>query len=198
MFKSQIAKDEIEKLPLKGFEGTVTVIQSGEEFEQILPELESQPILGFDTETKPSFKKGKSNKLALIQLSTENNAYLIRVHKMTIPDALHDILQNENILKIGVALNDDLRAIRKVTHADNLSTEPDGFIDLQKFVKQFDIEDNSLKKLTANILNFRISKRQQLSNWEAKTLSEAQITYAATDAWVCYMMYKKLQEVYNV
>jgi ribonuclease D len=190
MFKARIDKEEVANLPLKAFSGTTYVIESEEDYKQMEPQILNNQILGFDTETKPSFKKGKTNKMALVQLANDKEAFLIRTINMPLPQSLIDLFKNNNILKIGVALNDDLRSLAKISHFS-----PEGFIDLQKYVKKYNIEDNGLKKLTANILNFRISKRQQLSNWEAQQLSEAQINYAATDAWVCYKMYKKLTAI---
>lgn len=186
-YQTKISKEEIEQLPVKEFTGDIYVIDKKEKINTVKPLLHNIRYLGFDTETRPSFKKGKKNKLALIQLANSDHAFLFRINKIGIPDLLKEIIEDKHIYKIGVALKDDLRAIKKI-----VPCHPVNFIDLQPFVKNFGIEDNGLKKLTANILKFKISKRQQTSNWEQHQLSESQIVYSATDAWVCYEIYKTL------
>ncbi len=142
-------------------------------------------LLGFDTETRPTFKKGKKNKVSLIQLSTEDLACLFSINKIGIPDELVKLLSDPSVIKAGVAVHDDIRFL-----TGSQKFNPDGFIDLQNFVKDFGIQSSGLKKLSAIVLGFRISKRQQVTDWEAEQLSEAQQIYAATDAWVCYQIYK--------
>lgn len=189
-FLSKISKEEIAELPKKQFEGEIRIVQSTEGLSEALGFLSQFEAVGFDTESKPSFKKGKNNKVALLQLSTVNLAYLIRMNCLGLPDILLDFLMNDQIKKIGVAINDDMHELRRLK-----SFEPGGFIDLQKMVEDYGIEDKSLKKLAANILGIRISKSQRLSNWENGHLSEAQQRYAATDAWVCLEIYNKLIEM---
>ncbi len=188
-FKSSISREEIAELETKKFAGELYYVDSASKFEKALLSLKDQPILGFDTETKPTFKKGILNDVSLLQLSTGNCAYLFRLNKIGLPESLTDILADPKVQKVGVAIHDDLSSLQKLTPFN-----PDGFIELQQFVKDYGIKDNGLKKLTANILGFKISKRQQTSNWEAETLSEAQVEYAATDAWVCYEIYKTLMQ----
>lgn len=152
-----------------------------------MPRLLSSKVLGFDTETRPSFKKGRKNKVSLIQLSNSEIACLIRINRIGIPDELVTILSNPGITKTGVAIHDDIRYLTGIR-----KFKPAGFIDLQGFVKEYGIQSSGLKKLAAIILGFRISKRQQVTDWEAIQLSEAQQIYAATDAWVCHQIYNKL------
>ncbi|HJX70754.1 MAG TPA: 3'-5' exonuclease, partial [Bacteroidales bacterium] len=142
----------------------------------------------FDTETRPSFKRGRKHKVSLLQLATADEALIIRLNKVGLPDRIISLFENENIKKIGLALRDDIRSLNQLR-----SFKPEGFIDLQQYVKNFNILDNGLKKLAANILGFRISKKQQTSNWEKDTLDDDQLIYAATDAWVCYKIYDTLQ-----
>ena len=163
------------------------VIEEFTSFRVVIPLLSREKVLGFDTETKPSFRKGVKNKVSLIQLSTDNLACLFRINKLGFPDELADILANPEIIKTGVALHDDIRFLKKLKQFI-----PDGFIDLQDYVKGFGIESSGLKKLTAIVLGFRISKRQQVTDWEADELTDAQKIYAATDAWVCREIYMKL------
>lgn len=156
-------------------------------FESVMPVLFKEKYLGFDTETKPSFRKGHKNKVSLIQFATADTAYLFRINKIGFPEDLARLFADAEIVKIGVAVRDDIRYLKTVS---KFSTE--GFIDLQSYVKDFGIESSGLKKLTAIVLGFRISKRQQVTDWEARELTEAQQIYAATDAWVCREIYLEL------
>ena len=131
--------------------------------------------------------------MALLQLSTSQRAFLFRLNCINMPEELCEILGNPAIYKAGVAIHDDIGGLQRLK-----KFVPAGFIDLQDYVKDFGIEDNSLKKLAANILGIRISKRQQTSNWEQKMLTQAQIEYAATDAWVCYEIFRKLQRIKRI
>jgi len=187
IFREEISNEEIKQLPRKVFNGDIFLIDTERKLEIAIPLLKEYRILGFDTETKPSFKKGKSNSTALIQLATEDKAFLFRLNKIGFPKALADLLANENILKIGVAIRDDLNELKRLQ-----TFEPAGFIDLQETAKDLNIKNISLKKLAAIVLNFRISKSQRVSNWEQEILSPAQLKYAATDAWVCYELYQKI------
>ena len=144
-------------------------------------------MLGFDTESRPSFRRGKKNRISLIQLASGNLACLFRINKIGIPEELISILTDPEVIKAGVAVHDDIRFLKNVKKFD-----PAGFVDLQTLVKDYGIQSSGLKKLTAIILGFRISKQQQVTNWNAEQLTEAQQLYAATDAWVCREIYKKL------
>jgi ribonuclease D len=189
MYSANITSEEIAACELSWFKGEIVVVEDIETFKSVLPRLKNSKLLGFDTETRPMFVKGKRNKVSLIQLSTNNLAVLIRINKIGVPDELVNLLSDPSVIKSGVALRDDLcflSRVRKFT--------PAGFVDLQSFVKQFGIESSGLKKLTAIVLGFRISKGQQTTNWEADSLTEAQQVYAATDAWVCFEIYNKLMQ----
>jgi ribonuclease D len=187
MYLQSITKEEIKTLPLKKFEGEILLVDHFSKVKTSIDYLKKQQILGFDTETKPSFKKGRINSVAVLQLATNEKAFIFRLNKIGLPNPLAKILSDSKIIKVGVAIKDDIRILKKLNHY-----MPDGFIDLQDFVKGFGIDDAGLMKLSAIILNFRISKAQQLSNWENDLLSESQLNYAATDAWVGYEIYKKL------
>lgn len=186
-FQTTINNELIDNLPLKKFEGQIHLIENLPQFHSIKPLLKSCNEFGFDTETRPSFRKGKINKVALLQLATHEHAFIFRLNKIGVPGFLKFILEDSRITKIGVAIRDDLKAINRIS-----TLRPDGFIDLQQYVTHFNIADKSLKKITAQVLGFRISKRFQTSNWEEETLSLQQLEYAATDAWVCLEIYKKL------
>jgi ribonuclease D len=189
MFRESITQEEIAQFDLDWFRGEIVLVDDMETFARTIPRLAGEKLLGFDTETKPSFKKGRKNSVSLIQLSTGSLACLFRINKIGIPPAMSRILSDPHITKAGVAVHDDIKFLRSVKRF-----EPAGFIDLQQFVKGFGIESSGLKKLAAIVLGIRISKRQQVTDWEAAELSEAQQVYAATDAWVCHQIFNKLSE----
>jgi ribonuclease D len=182
-----VEDEYIKSLPAGSFSGPIFVIDHYGNLDEIRDALNSSSVLGFDTETKPSFKKGRYHQVALLQIATHDKAFLFRLNKVSLPRFVIDIMEDPSIVKVGVALKDDLNALMKLA-----PFKPQGFIDLQQFVKQFGIEDNGLKKLVANILGFRISKRFQTSNWEQEILGPEQLCYAATDAWVCQQIYTSL------
>ncbi len=187
MFKKSITKEELAELPLRWFEGDIHVIDKYSQVNDVVNYLSKQKIVGFDTETRPSFKKGNVNSVALLQLSTNNDAFLIKINKLGLPESIVEILENPDIVKPGVAIHDDIKALQEIK-----KFEPAGFIELQDYVKELGIESFSLKKLAAIVLGFRISKSQQLSNWESARLTKAQKIYAATDAWTALNIYRKL------
>ncbi len=189
-FHSKISKADIYGLPVKKFEGEIFIIDSFDKLALVKDKLQNIRIFGFDTETRPSFKKGKLYNTALVQLATSGKAFLFRINVTGIPDLLVDIMENSDIIKVGVALRHDLVSLQKLR-----PFKPGGFIDLQQYVEQFGIKDKGLRKLTANILGIRLVKGQQTSNWESKILKQPQLEYAATDAWVCYEMYRKLSGI---
>ena len=158
-------------------------------FYEVFPKLLGADLLGFDTETRPTFKKGGRNNVSLIQLSTSEFAGLFRINKIGIPAEMIKLLSDPSVKKVGVAVHDDIKFLKVVKKFN-----PEGFIDLQSFVKDFGIESSGLKKLAAIVLGVRISKRQQVTDWEAEQLTEAQQIYAATDAWVCHQIYEKLED----
>ena len=191
MFQITISPEEIGRLELASFPGKIYVIDSlGEEFGQAVRYLKQQKVIGFDTETRPTFSPDqRSNGTALLQLSGAEKAFLFRIKKMGgIPRRLCAVLANPNIVKVGAAIHDDVRGLQQFA-----GFQPQQFVDLQKIAWEYGIRDKSVKKMAAIILGFKISKAQQLSNWEAEQLSESQQRYAATDAWVCREMYLKLQ-----
>ena len=190
MYRISIAPEEIEQLEPETFPGTVKVINgTGLEFLKAVSYLKRQKVIGFDTESRPCFSPDQPKYgVSLLQLSGKEKAFLFRIKLMGgIPPSLRRILSNEDIIKVGAAVNDDVRGLEKHHHF-----VPGGFVDLQKMVWEYGIKDKSVKKMAAIILGVRISKSQQLSNWEADELSEAQQAYAATDAWICREMYLKL------
>lgn len=189
-FRTNITAEELSALPLKAFEGKVQVITDASNFDKVLREIEKHPVIGFDTETRPSFTKGQSFKVALLQLATPQKAFLIRMHHTGLTDEITSIFENPGIIKAGVAIRDDIKALQKIKRF-----HPTAFVELATMSKEAGLQVESVKKLTGLLLGFRISKSAQTSNWEAATLTEKQIEYAATDAWVCLEIYKKLKLV---
>ena len=186
-YNPNITTEELSGYDLSWFRGEIILVDEIETFHSVLPRLRRTDLLGFDTETKPTFTRGRRNRVSLIQLSTDNLAVLFRINKIGLPEELIRLLSDSSVTKAGVAIHDDIRFLKGVK-----KFSPDGFIDLQNFVREFGIESSGLKKMTAIVLGFRISKRQQVTDWEADKLSDAQQIYAATDAWVCHQIYRKL------
>lgn len=189
--KNTVNKTEIAELPKELFEGRVYVIYTEADADKAVDYLSQYKIVGVDTETRPSFKKGEVHKVALLQISTEDTCFLFRLNKIGMPLSLQEFLTND-VLKIGLSLKDDFMKLQK---RKNVHAEEGNWIELQDYVGRFGIEDRSLQKIYANLFGKKISKNQRLTNWEAETLTEAQIQYAATDAWACVKIYNRLAEM---
>lgn len=188
--KVSITSEEINLLPLRAYEGKVQVITETKNLTRVIQEVMKHPVVGFDTETRPSFKKGQSYKVALIQIAIPNKVYLIRTHHTGLTDEFNAIFASRRIVKAGVAIRDDIKALQALK-----PFEPAAFIDLSVLARQIGLQVESVKKLAGLMLGFRISKSAQTSNWEAPTLTEKQIEYAATDAWVCLELYEKMKQL---
>jgi ribonuclease D len=182
-----ITKEEISALDTEEFKGRIHVVDNLEDSDKAVACLSRSKWIGFDTETRPTFKKGNINSVALIQLATNERCFLFRLNKIGFVPSLLNLLSDQEILKIGLSLRDDFMSMGR-----RLKFTPRGFIDLQKIVSQHDIEDISLQKIYALLFQKKISKSQRLTNWEAEVLSEAQKKYAALDAWACLKIYEKL------
>ena len=189
MFKESITREELTDLPLRWFDGEIVIVDNMEKMLRAVEILSKAKVVGFDTETKPAFKKGVFNKVALLQLSVKDRAFLFRINRIGLPKEICKILANPKIIKPGVAINDDIKALNKIQ-----PFIPNGFVELQENAKTLGITDFSLKKLAAITCGFRISKGQQLSNWEADVLSEAQQIYAATDAWAALEIFENISK----
>ncbi len=192
IFSSDISKEELNKLNPGAYNGRIWIVENPVDVEGVMKKISASKTVGFDTETKPSFRKGQVNHVALVQIATPEEVYLIRTIYTGFPPSLIAFFEDPGIYKVGVALRDDIGKLQLVKRFT-----PGGFLDLQEYSNQFHIESNSLRKLTAIVLGVRISKSQQLSNWEADTLNEGQIIYAATDAWACLEIYNTLKKSVN-
>lgn len=184
---NKFEKSQISLLPTVHFEGRIVVVLSADEAERAVRFLLTQPILGLDTETRPSFKRGHVHKVALLQVATEDICFLFRLNHTKLTPAIIQLLEDRSVKKIGLSWHDDLNSLHKLGEF-----KTGDFIDIQDHVREIGIEDMSLQKLYANLFGQKISKRQQLSNWEADVLSDKQKLYAATDAWACINIYKEL------
>lgn len=183
-------KKAISSLPVTAFDGRIEVVLTAADAEKAVNYLLSQPLLGVDTETRPSFKRGWQYKVALLQVSSEDICFLFRLNHIGMAPAIVRFLEDTTVPKIGLSWHDDLNGLHR------LGTFNTGnFIDLQDHVKEIGIEDLSLQKLYANMFGKKLNKRQQLSNWERDILDDKQKLYAATDAWACLQLYKELQRL---
>lgn len=188
VFQFEIEKEDIEKLALGGYEGPITLIDTEADLNAALPTILGEKIIGFDTETKPSFKKGVIHKVSLLQIATAKEVFVIRLNKVRFCDELKQLFKAHDVVKIGIACMDDIKDLNKLAG----SFHSHSIIDLNKECPKVGFRSIGAKKLAALVLDIKISKRQQTSNWEAEKLSEAQLNYAATDAWICREIYLKL------
>ena len=189
--KNKITKAEIAQMPKVQFSGRIFVIFTEADAEKAVEYLKTQHIVGVDTETRPSFKRGLSHKVALLQIATSDTCFLFRLNRIGMPAFLQDFLMGDT-LKVGLSLKDDFTRLRR---RKDVHAEEGNWIELQDYVGRFGIEDRSLQKIYANLFGQKISKSQRLSNWEAETLTERQMKYAATDAWACVEIYNCLAEM---
>lgn len=187
---SKFDKSAIPSLPRVTFPGEIVTINNEEDADKAVEQLLRQPILGIDSETRPVFHKGRHHLVALLQVSGKEKCYLFRLNKIGLTPSIIRLLEDKTVPKIGLSLRDDMSMLH---HRADFS--PGNFVDLQNMVRDFGIEDMSLQKLYANIFHKRISKREQLSNWESDVLNDKQKLYAATDAWTCINLYEALNEL---
>jgi ribonuclease D len=186
-YRKIITKEEINTLELDKYTGEIVMVETKSALEKACKEILECDIIGIDTETKPSFKKGVINSVALLQIATDKMAYIIRLKMVEMSEELAAIFANKDVVKVGIAVRDDLKDLKKIKPFNEQSV-----IDLNVLAPQLGFESIGAKKLSALVLGIRISKRQQVSNWEAVDLTQAQIDYAATDAWICREIYLKL------
>ena len=186
-FIDKISNEQTALLPAVEFRGEIRIVEHERDIAAACKTLAEQPVIGFDTETRPSFRPGVTFRVSLLQLSTPRRCYLFRLNRMRFEKQLVKLLENKAILKIGADVAGDLRSLRQIRHF-----REGGFVDLQGIAPEWGIGEKSLRKLSAIVLGRRVSKAQRLSNWEAATLTDKQQLYAATDAWVCTRIYEQL------
>ena len=188
MFIVSIEKEAISQMPRVTFPGRIHVISAISQVKSAAAALRTATAIGFDTETKPSFHRGERHNVALLQLSTDTDAFLFRLNKTGIPEPLLQLLQDPAVIKVGLSTNDDFHQLTRLAP----QIHPEGFVEIQQLVKQYSITDMSLQKIYAILFGKKISKNQQLTNWEATNLTDAQQQYAAIDAWACLKIYHYL------
>lgn len=190
IIKRTIDKDSLKDYPQGQFCGDIHVIQTPEDIERAVNYLKLYPILGIDSETRPSFNKGKQYKVALLQIATNEQCFLFRLNVTDLTLPIIYLLETPSIIKVGLSLHDDFMMLHR-----RAPFEPRACIELQEYVRAFGIQDKSLQKIYGILFGEKISKTQRLSNWEASELTESQKRYAATDAWACLRIYNRLQEL---
>ena len=186
-FIDKISNEQTALLPAVEFRGEIRIVEHERDIAAACKTLAEQPVIGFDTETRPSFRPGVTFRVSLLQLSTPTVCYLFRLNKIPLAKPILQLLEDRRVLKIGAAVAGDLRSLRQLRHFRD-----GGFVDLQGIAPEWGIGEKSLRKLSAIVLGRRVSKAQRLSNWEAATLTDKQQLYAATDAWVCTRIYEQL------
>lgn len=186
-FAEHITNEDIQELPLVAFEGDIHIIEEEKDCIKAVETLSKEKFIGFDTETKPTFRKGEYNHTALVQLTTLEDAYLFRLNKMGNSHSLFDLFEDPAVTKLGISIHDDLKDLKRIQ--DYSAAQ---FIDLNDLAKDLGVKHMGVRKLSAVFMEYRISKGQQTSNWENDELTEAQKRYAATDAWICMAIYDKL------
>lgn len=187
-FYLSISKEQLNLLPQEHYTGQIHLIENEQEVEGAVEELRQAGCIGFDTETRPSFKRGKHYNVALMQLSAKDKGYLFRLSKIGFPEPLRLLLEDENVMKIGASVHDDFHNLNRIK-----PFEPNGFLDIQQYVKRFNIADNSLARIYGIVFGRRLSKAQRLTNWELPTLTLNQQIYAALDAVACTRIYEYLE-----
>jgi len=188
--KNKLSKTEINSLPLRYYNGAIRIIQTAEQAKNACAILIKEKVLGFDTETRPAFKKGQSYLPSLLQLAGTKVVYLFQLSQCGLTDSIIILLSNVNIIKSGVAINQDLTELQQI-----LNFEPAGFVDLGDIARSKGLPHHGLRGLAAYLLKFRISKSGRTSNWSANQLTKKQIKYAATDAWVGRELYLKYKQI---
>lgn len=188
-FTDKISNELTAQLPAIEFPGEIRVIEHERQIAAACKYLAQQPVLGFDTETRPSFRPGVSFRVSLLQLSSPERCYLFRLNRFALIKPITDLLGDPVLKKIGADVAGDLRSLRQLR-----KFRDGGFVDLQTIAPRWGIEEKSLRKLSAIVLGQRVSKAQRLSNWEATSLTDKQQLYAATDAWVCTRIYERLMQ----
>lgn len=190
MQMKKISKEELNNLPLLRYEGKVRLVDQTSEVKKAMSQLSAAEVVGFDTETKPTFKKGQYHPVALLQLAIPTVVYVIRLNKTGMTEEIVNFFENEQIEKVGIGLRDDIKDLQKIAPFD-----PQGFVDLNEMASELELESIGARNFSGMFLKKRISKSQQVSNWENPTLTPGQVTYAATDAWICLDIYKKMLEL---
>ena len=187
MFDKIITKEQVNELPLRRYEGKIVVVSNAEQLSAALEELNKAAVIGFDTESKPTFHKGQYNPVAMIQMAIPGKVFLIRISLTGFTEGLRKLFENEKVVKAGISIRDDMKDLQRLA-----PFSPENVVDINDISTQLGVVNIGVRSLSGIFLGIRISKAQQTSNWEKETLTEAQMAYAATDAWVCLEIYRTL------
>lgn len=190
MFQKEMTKEAVNELPIQRYEGKIVIVANEAQMKEALEEIAQSSVVGFDTETKPAFKKGEYNSVSLLQIATEKIVYLFRLNLIGFPTELATIFENPSIIKTGISIRDDIKEMAKIRDFN-----PQNIVELNTVAKELEIRHAGVRRLAAIFLGVRISKAQQTTNWEREVLTPQQLVYAATDAWVCLEIYKKLEDL---
>ncbi|MBF0212741.1 MAG: 3'-5' exonuclease domain-containing protein 2 [Magnetococcales bacterium] len=185
----KLTREEVNQLPVKRWNGPIRLIRTDDEAEEVVALLAGESVLGFDTETRPSFRKGENYFPALLQLAGADTVYLFQLKGMERFSALASLLSNPDIRKVGVGLDYDVRALQAL-----FVFQPHGFVDVGDVARRATIASQGLRGLAAHLFGLRISKRAQCSNWDNAELKKFQLVYAATDAWISREIYLTMRE----
>lgn len=188
-FTKSITKEELMELPLSGYKGKVVIASTEESIQKAMEEINEFSVVGFDTEARPTFKKGQIRHISLIQIGTPEKVYLLRIMNTGLLSCVVDFMENPKIIKVGIGLDDDFNLLNNLKPFDQ-----QGFLDLNKKFAEIGALNVGARNLAGMIMGIRISKSAQTSNWEVEQLTEKQIRYAATDAWICLEIYQKLHD----
>mgnify|MGYP001094176992 CR=1 FL=1 len=188
-FPASITKDEVMELPISSYTGNVHVLTEANEIDDAMAEISKSKVVGFDTEARPTFKKGQIRNISLIQIATKTEVYLLRIKSTGLMNSIVEFLESDTIMKVGIGLDDDKQLLKRLA-----DFKPTNFLDLNVEMPNFGAEKIGARNLAAMLLNIRISKSAQTSNWENPTLTNKQVQYAATDAWICLEIHDKLVE----
>lgn len=192
-FAEKIGNEQTAQLPAIEFRGEIRIVEHERDIAAACEYLRKQPVIGFDTETRPSFRPGVTFRVSLLQLSSPKRCYLFRLNRIPLAGPILRLLEDKKLVKVGADVAGDLRSLRQLRHFRD-----GGFVDLQTIAPEWGIGEKSLRKLSAIVLGQRVSKAQRLSNWEAATLTDKQQVYAATDAWVCIRIYDRLLQTSKI
>jgi len=189
-YRRKVPKEAINELPLRHYSGPIRLVNCSRSLEHALSCIKGETLLGFDTETRPAFRKGEFYLPSLLQLAARGEVFLFHLKTIGFPDPVRDLLADTSVIKTGVAVRDDITGLQKLN-----PFQPGSFIDLGEVARQKNIPTRGLRTIAANFLSFRLSKGAQRSNWGAPELDAKQQTYAATDAWVSRKIHLRFEEL---
>lgn len=189
-FGRSVSREDVNQLPIRRYAGSVHLVATPTDLQHAMKDILQESVVGFDTETRPAFKPGESYLPSLVQFATAGAVYLLQMRHENLFDATRDVLSSPNVMKVGVSVTDDVRALKKLFAFDEES-----MLDLGTVAKRHGLKQTGVRNLAAMFLGVRIPKGAKTTNWAARTLTREQIAYAATDAWTCRELYVRFKEL---